>query len=146
MMKNKGNSRIEQEINEILERKDLGDLGQPSDELQGRRYKPSRRKLQFGEAQSMLRRVPSGILWLVGVFGFAILAILVADWSRNLALLFGILSILVVFSPLYFWSRPTPIGPPQKEWRGRVVQMPPRQEGPLGKIKYKLWELRNRSR
>jgi hypothetical protein len=145
-MKNKRNSRIEREINEILERKDLGELGNPVDELPQRRYKPTRRKLQFTEAQSLLRRIPQGILWLAGVFGFALLAILVADWSRNLAFIFAFLSILVVFSPLYFWSRPSPVGPPQKEWRGRVVQMPPRQEGTLGKIKYKLWELRNRSR
>jgi hypothetical protein len=148
-MNKKRNSRIEREINEILERKDLadpGNLGNPDDELPRRRYQPSRRKLQFTEAKSILRRVPPGILWLTGVFGFALLAILVADWSRNLAFVFAILSILVVFSPLYFWSRPSPVGPPQKEWRGRVIQMPPRQEGPLGKIKYKLWELRNRSR
>lgn len=142
-MSDQRNKRVEQEINEILERKDLGS---PSESLPNRRYDPSRQKLRFGEARSALRRIPSGILWLIGVFGFAILAILVADWSRNLGILFGILAILVVFSPLYFWSRPTPIEPQQKEWRGRVIQMPPRQEGALGRIKYRIWEFRNRFR
>lgn len=142
-MSNRRNKRVEQEINEILERKDLGT---PNESLPGRRYNQARKKLQFSNGQSLLRRVPPGILWLIGIFGFALLAVLVADWSRNLAILFGILSILVVFSPLVLWSRPSPIGPPQKEWRGRVIQMPPRQEGPIGKLKYKIWELRNRSR
>lgn len=142
-MSQRRNKRVEKEINEILERKDLGS---PHESPPNRRYDASRRKLQFSNARSALGRVPPGILWLAGIFGFALLAILVSDWSRNLAIVFAILSIVVVFSPLYFWSRPTPIGPPQKEWRGRVIQMPPRQEGPLGKLKYKLWELRNRSR
>ncbi len=137
------NKRVEREIEEILERKDLGS---PSESLPGRRYDSSRQKLRFGQAQSTLRRIPPGILWLGGVFGFAILAILVADWSRNLGILFGILAILVVFSPLYFWNRTEPAAPQQKEWRGRVIQMPPRQEGPIGRIKYWIWEMRNRSR
>lgn len=142
-MSDQRNKRVEQEINEILERKDLGS---PSESLPNRRYDSSRQKLRFGQAQSMFRQIPPGILWLIGVFGFAILAILVADWSRNMGLFFGILAILVVFSPLYFWSRPTPMAPQQKEWRGRVIQMPPRQEGPIGRIKYRIWEFRNRSR
>jgi hypothetical protein len=142
-MSDQRNKRIEREINEILERKDLGP---PSEPPLDRRYNPSRKKLRIGDAQSFIGKVPPGILWLVGVFGFALLAVLVEDWSRNLAILFGILSIVVVFSPLFFWSRPSPVGPPQKEWRGRVIQLPPRQEGTLGKIKYKIWELRNRSR
>ncbi len=143
-MSEQRNKRVEQEINEILERNDLGG---PSDgPAPSRRHRPGRKKLQISEASTLLNRVPSGILWLVGIFGFALLAILVSDWSRNLAILFGIISILIVFSPIYFWSRPTPIGPKQKEWRGRVIEMPPRQEGPLGRLKYKIWELRNRSR
>jgi hypothetical protein len=142
-MNNRRNKRVEQEINEILERKDLGS---PGESLPDRRYNPSKQKLRIDEAKSMIGRIPPGILWLVGIFGFALLAYVVADWSRNLALLFGILSILVVFSPLFFWSRPSPVGPPQKEWRGKVIELPPRQEGTLGKLKYKIWELRNRSR
>jgi hypothetical protein len=142
-MSHRRNKRVEKEINEILERKDLGTPDTPPT---GRRHDQSRRKLRLNDAQSALGRIPFGILWLVGIFGFALMAILVSDWSRNLAMVFGILSIVVVFSPLYFWSRPTPVGPPQKEWRGRVIQMPPRQEGPIGKLKYKIWELRNRSR
>jgi hypothetical protein len=141
-MSQRRNKRVEQEINEILERKDLGS----PDAAPDRRYRPSRRKLRIAEGQSVINRIPSGILWLVGIFGFALLAILVSDWSRNLAIVFGILSILVVFSPLFFWSRPSPLGPQQKEWRGRVIELPPRDEGPIGKLKYKIWELRNRSR
>ena len=142
-MSDRRNKRVEQEINEILERKDLGS---PHESPPNRRYQGPRQKLRIGDAPSFLNRVPPGILWLVGIFGFAILAILVQDWSRNLAILFGIIAILVVFSPIFFWSRPTPIAPQQKEWRGRVIQIPPRQEGPLGKLKYKIWELRNRTR
>lgn len=140
-MSDRRNKRVEQEINEILERKDLGS---PSESLPNRRYSRASRKLRFGEARSMLSGVPPGVLWLVGIFGFAILAILVQDLSRNLALLFGILAILVVFSPIYFWSKPTPMAPQQKEWRGRVIQMPPRQDSALGRIRHKIWELRNR--
>ncbi|MEX2426370.1 MAG: hypothetical protein WD401_06365 [Thermomicrobiaceae bacterium] len=142
-MSHRRNKRVEKEISEILER---NDLGSPHETPPNRRYDASRRKLRFSNARSALGRVPSGILWLAGIFGFALLAIFVSDWSRNLAIVFAILSIVVVFSPLYFWSRHTPIGPPQKEWRGRVIQMPPRQEGPVGKLKYKLWEIRNRFR
>jgi hypothetical protein len=142
-MSERRNKRVEQEINEILDRKDLGT---PDESLPNRRHNRAGQKLRLGEAQSLFARVPPGILWLVGVFGFAILAIMVADWSRNLGILFGILAILVVFSPLFFWSRPTPVAPQQKEWRGRVIQMPPRQDGPIGRLKYKIWELRNRSR
>jgi hypothetical protein len=142
-MSDSRNKRVEQEINEILERKQLGSSDEP---LPNRRYSSPGQKLKIGPTRGALGRVPPGILWLVGVFGFAILAILVADWWRNLAILFGILAILVVFSPIYFWSRPGPATPVQKEWRGRIIQMPPRQDGPLGRLKYKIWEFRNRSR
>lgn len=143
-MKKERNNRVEQEIREILDRADFED--EPP--AQSRRYQPARRKLRIGERTRSFPKVPPGIAWLAGIFGFAILAILVSDWSRTVALLFAIASILVLFSPLVIWSRrsPSAIDPGVKEWRGRVIQMPPRQEGPLGKIRYKLWELRNRSR
>lgn len=143
MSKEPRNKRVEQEISEILERADLGDPAKPAP---NRRYRPTRKKLNVMPSSSFLTRIPPGILWLVGIFGFAILAILVSDWSRNLAILFGIISILVLFSPIVFWSRPTPVEPKQKEWRGRVIQMPPKQEGAMGKLRYKIWELRNRTR
>lgn len=142
-MKDRKNSRIEREINEILDRKDLGT---PGEKLPGRRHNAGRQKLQFSQAKSALGRIPPGILWLIGVFGFGLLAVMLADVVRTLAIVFGILAIIVVFSPLYFWSKPSPIAPPQKEWRGRVIQMPPRQDSAIGRIKYKIWELRNRSR
>lgn len=136
------NKRVEQEINEILERSDLGD----SEPAPNRRYRPSRKKVSVDAPRRALGRVPSGIAWLAGIFGFAILAILIADTSRTLAYVFAIASILVLFSPLLFWSRPAPVDSQQKEWRGRVIQLPPRQEGLIGKLKYKVWEIRNRSR
>jgi hypothetical protein len=142
-MSKRRNSRVEQEINEILERKSLGE---PDVSPPNRRYRSMRQKLNVSESRTIFKRIPPGILWLAGVFGFALLAILISDWSRNLAILFGIISVLIMFSPLVFWSRPTPIAPTQKEWRGRVIQMPPRQDGAMGKLKYKIWELRNRSR
>jgi hypothetical protein len=140
-MKKERNNRVEQEIREILDRSDF----EPDEPTPGRRYRPSRRKLNVGAGTSALSRVPPGLAWLGGIFGFAILAILVADWSRFLALLFAIASILVLISPLLFWSRPTPMQGGEKEWRGRVIQLPPRQDGPIGRIRYKIWELRNRS-
>ncbi|TVR70737.1 MAG: hypothetical protein EA415_12495 [Sphaerobacteraceae bacterium] len=142
-MKDRGNSRVEREINEILDRKDLGT---PNEKLPGRRYQPGSGKLQFNQARSSLGRIPPGILWLVGIFGFGLLAVMLADWSRTLAMVFGVLAIIVVFSPIYFWSKPAPIAPKQKEWRGRVIQMPPRQDSMTGRIRHKIWEFRNRSR
>jgi hypothetical protein len=136
------NKRVEQEIAEILERTDF-DTPAPADQ---RRYRPSRKKFRLRSEGGLLGRVPSGIAWLIGIFGFALIAILVADWSRNLALLFAILSILVLLSPLYFWRRPAPMQQAPKEWRGRVIELPPRQDGPLGRLRYKLWEIRNRFR
>ena len=136
------NNRVEQEISEILERSEF-DRPAPKS---ARRYVPSGKKFRIREPESVLGKVPPGIAWLAGIFGFAILAILVADWSRTLGILFGIISILILFSPLVFWSRPRPMQQGPKEWRGRVVELPPRQEGTLGRIRYKLWELRNRSR
>lgn len=142
MSKEPRNKRVEQEISEILERADFEEPGQAPN----KRYRPTRKKLNVQPSRGFLTRMPPGILWLVGIFGFAILAILVSDWSRNLAIVLGIISILVLFSPIVLWSRPSPIEPQQKEWRGRVIQMPPRQEGMLGKVRHKIWELRNRSR
>lgn len=143
MSKEPRNKRVEQEISEILERADFEDPGPTPN----KRYRPSRKKLNVRPSSNYLSKVPPGILWLVGIFGFAILAIMVADWSRNLAIVFGILSILVLFSPIVLWNRsPSTLEPQQKEWRGRVIQMPPRQEGMLGKLRYKIWEIRNRSR
>ena len=101
----------------------------------------------MSDTQSFLSRVPSGLLWLGAVFGFALLAVLVSDWSQTLAFIFAILSIIAVFSPIYIWSRSAaPVATQQKEWRGRVIHLPPRQDGPIGKLKYKIWEIRNRSR
>lgn len=142
MGKEPKNKRVEQEISEILERADLQD----PDPAPNKRYRPSRKKLSIRPSSNLFSRVPPGILWLVGIFGFAILAILISDWSRSLAILFGIISILVLFSPIALWSKSAPVEPQQKEWRGRVIQMPPRQEGAMGKLRYKIWELRNRTR
>jgi hypothetical protein len=144
-MKKDQNSRVEQEIREILDRSDF-DPDTRKEPTSARRYRPNRKKLQIGGSTGALSRVPSGIAWLIGIFGFAILAILVADWSRNLALVFAIASILVLFSPLVLWSKKAPLETGAKEWRGRVIQLPPSQTGPLGRIRYKIWELRNRSR
>jgi hypothetical protein len=52
----------------------------------------------------------------------------------------------VLFSPLVIWSRKKPVQHGAKEWRGRVIQLPPREGGPIGRLRYKIWELRNRSR
>jgi hypothetical protein len=136
------NKRVEQEIAEILER---SNFDQPAS-TPGRRYRPSRRKFRIRRESGIFTKVPPVILWLLGIFGTALLAIMIADWSRTLAIALAIASIVILFSPLVFWSRPSPIQQGPKEWRGRVIDLPPRQEGVIGKVRYKIWEIRNRYR
>ena len=137
------NKRVEREIAEILERTDSERAPTPTP---GRRYRPSRSKLNVRVPSGLFNRVPPGIAWLGGIFGFALLAIFVSDFSSTLAIIFALLSIAVLLSPLVLWSRKRPLQQGKKEWRGRVIELPPRDEGVIGRIKYKWWEFRNRSR
>jgi hypothetical protein len=139
-MSKKRYSKVEEEILEILDRAEQ--------QTPKRRYRPVRPKLssRMRMPTGLLRGVPFGLLWLGGVFGFALAAILVSGWSGTLATLLAIASILVLFSPIVLGFRSTSQQTGPKEWRGRVISLPPPQEGVVGKIRYKIWEIRNRNR
>jgi hypothetical protein len=137
-MSKKRYSKVEEEILEILDRAEQ--------QAPKRRGRPERPKLSRRVPTGLLRGVPFGLLWLGGVFGFALAAILVSGWSGTLATLLAIASILVLFSPIVLGFRSSSQQTGPKEWRGRVISLPPRQEGVVGKIRYKIWEIRNWNR
>jgi hypothetical protein len=139
-MSKKRYSKVEEEILEILDRAEK--------EPAPRRFRPSRPKLPrtLSATLGSLRRIPFGVAWLIGIFGLALAAILISDWSRTLASLLAIAAILVLFSPLVLGFRGASQRPGPKEWRGRVIDLPPRQDGLVGRLRYKLWEVRHRRR
>jgi hypothetical protein len=137
-MSKKRYSKVEEEILEILDRAEQ--------QTPKRRYRPERPKFSRRMSSGVLRKIPFGVAWLLGVFGLALAAILVSGWSSTLATLLAIASILVLFSPIVLGFRRPAQQTGPKEWRGRVINLPPRQEGVVGKIRYKIWEIRNRNR
>ncbi len=138
-MAKKRYTKVEEEIIQILDAKDR--------EPAWRRVTRRRWRLRLPHFRfSMPRRVgsASGLTWLVATFGIALAAILVSGWSHLLAIILAIVCILVFLSPLVMSRKDTGLHRPSQEWRGRPMNLPPPQVGIVGKIRHRIWEMRNR--
>ncbi len=135
-------SRLEEQILEILEkaereprwRRVLRQLRRPRVRLP----RPGRRWPRLA--------LPRDTALLAAAFLIALLAIVVRDWSRTLAQLLAILSLLAFFAPVVRqlagggqWAPDRP-----RRWRGRDIDLPPPRRGLSGWIRYQWWRLRNR--
>ena len=138
-MAKKRYTKVEEEIIQILDAKDR---------------EPAWRRVSSGRWRPRLRRprlsIPrrlgaaSGLTWLVATFGIALTAIMVSGWSHLLAAILAISCILVFLSPMVLSRKDTGLHRPAQEWRGRSINLPPPEHGIAGKIRRRLWEMRNR--
>lgn len=137
-MAKKRYTKVEEEIIQILDAKDREPTWR---KVSQRRWRPSRPRVRF----SMPKRLSaaSGLVWLIGTFGIALAAIMVSSYSHFLAVVLAIVCILFFLSPMVFRRRDTGLHRPAQEWRGRSMDFPPEQNGIVGKIRYRLWEMRN---
>ena len=138
-MAKKRYTRVEEEIIQILDAKDREPAWRRATR---RRWRPRLPRIHFSPPSRL--GAASGLLWLVATFGIALAAILVSGWSHLLAVTLAIVCILVFLSPMVLSRRDTGLYHPSHEWRGRDIRFPPSQEGIVGKIRYRLWEMRRR--
>ncbi len=138
-MAKKRYTKVEEEIIQILDAKDR----EPSWRRVGRRrWRPRMPRVHF----SMPKRIGAagGLIWLVVTFGIAFAAIMVSGYSHFLAVILAIVCILFFLSPMVFSRRDTGLHRPAQEWRGRSMNPPPSQDNVVGKIRHRIWEMRNR--
>ena len=138
-MAKKRYTKVEEEIIQILDAKDREPGWRRATR---RRLKPRLPRFRF----SMPRRLgaAAGLGWLILTFGMALAAILVSGWSHLLAVVLAIACILVFLSPIVLSRKNTGLHRPAQEWRGRDMRFPPAQDGIVGKIRYRLWEMQHR--
>ncbi|MGA7669267.1 MAG: hypothetical protein WBW04_02530 [Nitrolancea sp.] len=138
-MAKKRYTKVEEEIIQILDAKDREPTWR---RVTRRRWRPRMPRTRI----SMQKRIgaASGLLWLVVTFGIALAAIMVSGYSHFLAVVLAIVCILFFLSPMVIRRRDTGLHRPAQEWRGRSMSFPPDQDGIVGKIRYRIWEMRNR--
>jgi Flp pilus assembly protein TadB len=140
-MAKKRYTKVEEEIIQILDAKDREPAWR---RMRHRRWRPRLPRFKFSAPRRL--RAASGLTWLIATFGIALAAILVSGYSHFLAVVLAIVCILVFLSPMVLSRRDTGLHRPAQEWRGRDINLPPSQDGFVGKIRYRLWEFRNRDR
>ncbi|MCS7051936.1 MAG: hypothetical protein NZL87_09995 [Thermomicrobium sp.] len=143
MPQERRSSRLEEQILEILEKAER--------EPRWRRWLRRLRRPRWPRSPrltSFLRiSLPESTVLLAGAFLLALLAVLVRDWSRTLAVLLAIASLLSFFTPIVrqLVRGPTGWRPDQpRRWRGRDIDLPPPRRGLLGWIRYQWWRMRQR--
>lgn len=138
-MAKKRYTKVEEEIIQILDAKDR----EPAWRRVGRkRWRPRLPHMRF--ALPRPAKAASGLTWLIVTFGLALAAIMVSGYSHLLAVILAIVCILFFLSPLVLSRRDTGLHRPAHEWRGRNMDFPPDEDSIVGKIRYRLWEMRNR--
>jgi len=135
-------SRLEEQILEILEKAEREPLWRRFlRRLRHPLHRPLRPRRRWPEL-----RLPQGTALLAAAFVLALLAVVVRDWSRTLALLLAIASLSAFFAPvvqqLVRGSSWTPDQP--RRWRGRDIDLPPPRRGLTGWIRYQWWRFRHR--
>ena len=140
-MAKKRYTKLEEEIIQILDAKDREPAWR---RFSLRRFRP---RLPRGRP-SLPGRVGkgNGLIWLGATFGLALLAIMAASWSHLLALILALACILLFLSPIVVSRRSDPIYRSAQQWRGRDIKFPPPRDGITGKIRYRVWQYRNRDR
>jgi hypothetical protein len=90
--------------------------------------------------------LPENTVLLAAAFLLALLAVLVSDWSRTLAMLLAIASLLSFFTPVVRqFVRGNSWAPSSaRRWRGRDIDLPPPRRGLLGWLRYQWWRRRHR--
>lgn len=143
MPENRRSTRLEEQIREILEQADrepawrrwLRRVRRPRARLEARPPRPRRRAWSIEPTWA----------WLGATFGLALLAIVLSDWSRTLAMLLAISSLIVFFAPIVARFRRGPVEVSgSRRWRGRDIDLPPPRIGLVGRLRYWLWRLRQR--
>jgi hypothetical protein len=112
-------SRLEQEVLEILERTEAqrSPVDQIGEAVQRRKAEAQRRLQTSRPLPSRSRYLTPEILRIVGALALAIVAVGLGEFSRLLAVLTAIASLVVFFSLWFPTSRPSPSQRPR--WRGR---------------------------
>ncbi|MCX7624171.1 MAG: hypothetical protein RMK01_09230 [Thermomicrobium sp.] len=142
MPKEQRSSRLEEQILEILEKAER----EPGWRRLLRRLRRPRPWTWRRRPRWPHRSLPQNTALLAAAFLLALLAVVIRDWSRTLALLLAILSLLAFFTPVVRqlkggggWSPDRP-----RRWRGRDIDLPPPRRGVTGWLRYQWWRIRQR--
>jgi hypothetical protein len=142
MPQERRSSRLEQQILEILEKAEREPWWRRALRLV-RRPRFPRARCRFPGTHFSL---PENTVLLAAAFLLALLAVLVSDWSRTLAMLLAIASLLSFFTPVVRqFVRGNSWAPSSaRRWRGRDIDLPPPRRGLLGWLRYQWWRRRHR--
>ncbi len=142
MPENRRPTRLEDQIREILEQADR----EPAWRRWSRRF---RRRPRLELVKPHTRRwslwMESTWVWIGATFGLALLALVLSEWSRTLAVLLAIGSLVVFFLPIVAqFRRSATTSSSSRRWRGRDIDLPPSRVGLVGRLRYWLWRRRHR--
>jgi hypothetical protein len=135
-------SRLEQELDEILNRAHADDLKPPPRP----KRTPNLRSIAGGKSSKpgwQFNRSQSGAFWMIGALVIAFLAVLVSDASPLLARLLVFAAIISFLVPIISRYRRKSGPPEQKMWRGRTVEVTPPQTSPIDQVR-EWWHNRTR--
>ncbi len=135
-------SRLEEQILEILEKAER----EPAWRRLWWRFRRPRLRPPRPRRRWPRLTLPQDTALLAAAFLLALLAVLVRDWSRTLALAFATLSLVSFFTPVVRqlvrgrgWTPDAP-----RRWRGRDIDLPPPRRGLAGWLRYQWRRLRRR--
>lgn len=137
-MAKKRYTKVEEEIIQILNEADREPVWR---KLRRPRRRPPRQPRQPDRKSSRFDRtlLPLGLS-----FALALAAVIIGGSSHTLAVVLAIASVLTFLSPIVLRFSPPSRSPASYEWRGKVIDLPPRRAGLLGEIRYRLWQFRHR--
>jgi hypothetical protein len=144
MPEQKRATRLEEQIREILEQAER-EPGWRRWLRRLRHPRPQLRVIRWRVPQQRPVAIEPAWVWLGATFGLAFLALLVADWSRTLAILLAISCLIVFFLPVVArFRRSSETGSSARRWRGRDIDLPPPSSGLAGRLRTWWWHLRHR--
>lgn len=143
-----GTQKYEREIAEILERLDNPEPRAPlshvapsttggTDDTPRRRARPDLGFARFGRYAATWR-------WISLTLAAGILGAALRQYSPVFGVIFGLLMVLMFFSPLLGLMRHAPQRTTARVWRGQVIDLPPRG-GIVSQLDYR-WRRFRRSR
>jgi len=135
-------TRLEEQIREILEQAER----EPAWRRWLRRLRRSRLRLSRRRiGQQFSTAIEPAWIWLGVTFGLALLALLLSEWSRTVAMLLAISCLLVFFAPVIARVRPPgDTVSSGRRWRGKDIDLPRAPSGVVWRLRAWWWHFRRR--
>lgn len=127
--------RYEREILELVERKEREHRGRERVARARRNLDKARHRASPGRMWERL----GGVGWMVASLALAIIAFILHTTVPNPAAALALIAVLLFFVPVVY--RPTGSHNEDARWRGKIIDLPPR-DGPFQGIRRRIWQIK----